>query len=587
MGTVVKKGGAFLVEETRPEDVFTPEDFREEHKMIIVTTEDFVANEVVPQAEKLEHKDFELTRQLMLKAGELGLLGADVPEEYGGGGMGIIASLLICEHFVGSGSFGVTVNAHTGIGTTPLVFFGSEAQKRKYLPLLASGKEIAAYALTEPGAGTDALSIQTTARLTSDGKFYKLNGTKQFITNGGFADLIMTYAKVDGDKFTSFVVERATEGVSTGPEEKKMGIRGTSTVSVIFEDALVPVDNQIFEVGRGHLVAFNILDIGRFKLAAGAVGVSKFAIDNAVKYAKERVQFGRPICQFGLIKHKIAEMAIKTYISESMVYRTGGLVETILASMDHTAEDVGRQSAKSISEYAIECSINKVFSTEALGYVADEAVQIYGGYGYVEDYPVEQIYRDCRIFRIFEGTNEINRVITMGFLMRKALKNEIPLLSAMETLRKELPRMAPASSKKSGGSLEYQRQLVERAKKTFLSLADAVVSKYGDKVNEEEELLGCLSDIAIEVFAMESGLLRAMKAIQTQGEQGAAMKIDMVKTYVNDAMTRIADWAKPVVASLDKQMAELQNLTQFTPVDTIAARRRIADKIIAAEKFIC
>jgi len=587
MADVVRKGGAFIVEETPPEDVFTPEDFREEHKMIIVTTEDFVKNEVVPHLEALEHKDFELARSMTRKAGELGLLGADVPEDYGGGGLGIISSLLICEHFVGSGSFGVTVNAHTGIGTSPLVFFGNEQQKRKYLPSLARGEKVAAYALTEPGAGTDALSIQTTAKLTEDGKYYRLNGTKQFITNAGFADLIMTYAKVDGDKFTSFVVERETPGVSTGPEEKKMGIRGTSTVSIYFEDALVPVENQIFETGRGHIVAFNILDIGRFKLAAGAVGVSKLAIDNAVKYGKERTQFGRPICQFGLIKHKIAEMAIKTYISESMVYRTGGLVETILASMDHSAEDIGRQSAKSISEYAIECSINKIYCTEALAYVADEAVQIYGGYGYVEDYPVEQIYRDCRIFRIFEGTNEINRVITMGFLVRKALKNEIPLLAAMESLRKSLPEMAPIASAASGGPLEYQRQLVERAKKTFLFLADAVIAKYGDKANEEEELLGCLSDIAIEVFAMESGLLRAIKSLQTQGEGKAAMKVDMVATYVNDAMKRINIWAETVMAALDKQTTELESLTHFTTMDTVAARRRIADHIIAAEKFVC
>lgn len=587
MGNMVRRGGAFLVEETPPEDVFTPEDFREEHKMIIVTTEDFVKNEVVPHLESLEHKDFELAGRLMRKAGELGLLGADVPEQYGGGSMGIISSLLICEHFAESGSFGVTINAHTGIGTSPIVFFGNEQQKQKYLPPLAKGEKIAAYALTEPGAGTDALSIQTTAKLTEDGKHYRLNGTKQFITNGGFADIIMTYAKVDGDKFTSFVVENDTEGLSTGPEEKKMGIRGTSTVSVIFEDAKVPAENVIFEVGRGHIVAFNILDIGRFKLAAGAVGVSKLAIDNAVKYGKERVQFGKPVCEFGLIKHKIAEMAIRTYIAESMVYRTGGLVEAILASMDHTAEDLGRQSAKSISEYAIECSINKVFCTEVLSYVADEAVQIYGGYGYIEDYPVERIYRDCRIFRIFEGTNEINRVITVGFLMRKALKNEIPLLAAMENLRKVLPEMAPVSSTKSDGSLEYQRQLVERAKKTFLFLADAVVSKYGEKVNDEEELLGYLSDIAIEVFAMESGLLRATKAVQTQGEEAATMKTEMVKTYVSDAMTRITDWAKPVMAVLGKQMAELQNLTHFTAVDTIATRRSIADRIIAAEKFVC
>ncbi|MCX5990904.1 MAG: acyl-CoA dehydrogenase family protein [Chloroflexi bacterium] len=590
---VIRKGGAFLVEETPAKEVFTPEDFREEHKMIIVTTEDFVKNEVAPYMEALEHKDYGVARRLMQKAGELGLLGADVPEEYGGGGLGIIASLLICEHSVGSGSFNVTLNAHTGIGTTPLVFFGTRSQKEKYLPPLARGEKVAAYALTEPGAGTDALSLRTTAVLSPDGKYYKLNGTKQFITNGGYADIIITYAKVGGDKMTAFVLERGFPGISTGPEEKKMGIRGTSTVSIILEDVRVPAENVIFQVGKGHTVAFNILDLGRFKLASGSLGVAKLALESSVKYAKERVQFGKPICQFGLIKHKIAEMAIKTYMAESMLYRTGGLVETILETVDRSAEDVGRQSAKSLSEYAVECSINKVYASEIVDYVADEAVQIHGGYGFIEDYMVERIYRDSRILRIFEGTNEINRLITVAFLMRKALKNEIPLLAAMEKLQKEMPGIKPVSPEIHDGPLGYQRQLIDRAKKAFLVIAGAAVGKYGEAISEEEEIIGCLADIAIEAYAMESGLLRALKSIEGHGQEASKTKIDMVKIYVNDAMARVIDHARMALAAVEtgealhKQLVNLTNLTQFAPMNTVAARRSVADKIIAAEKFIC
>jgi alkylation response protein AidB-like acyl-CoA dehydrogenase len=589
----IRKGGSFLVEETPAQEVFTPEDFREEHKMLIKTTEDFVKNEVVSHIEELENKNFGMTRQFMRKAGDLGLLGADIPEEYGGGGLGVIASLLVGEHFVAGGSLSVVVNCHTGIGSMPLAFFGNKAQKAKYLPGLASGEKIGAYALTEPGAGTDALSMQATAVLSPDGKHYKLNGTKQFITNGGFADVITTYARVGGEKITAFVLERSFPGVSTGPEEKKMGLRGSSTVSVILEDALVPVENVIFEIGKGHTVAFNILDLGRFKLAAACVGVAKLALEQAVKYGKERIQFGKPICQFGLIKHKIAEMAIRTYISESMVYRTGGLIEAVLETVDRTADDVGRQSGKAIAEYAIECSINKVFCSEVLDYVSDEAVQIHGGYGYVEEYQVERIYRDNRVFRIFEGTNEINRVITVGFIMRKALKNEIPLLAAIEKLKGEVPGMKPVSAHIAGGPLAYEHALIERAKKALLLVAGAAVGKYGEAVSEEQEILGRISDIAAEAFAMESGLLRTVKAIEASGEEASRLKVDMVRVYVNEAMRRVYEYAAGALAAiysgdeLNKQLAALSTMTHVGPVNTIGLRRGIADKVIAAEKYIC
>ena len=593
LGKAMRKGGSFLVEETPAQEVFTPEDFREEHKMLIKTTKDFVENEVVPHVEELENKDFELARRLMREAGALGLLGVDVPEEYGGGGLGIIASLLVGEHFVAGGSITVAANAHTGIGTMPLVFFGNKAQKAKYLPGLASGEKIASYALTEPGAGTDAMSMQATAVLSPDGKYYKLNGTKQFITNGGFADVITAYAKVGGEKITAFVLERGFPGISTGPEEKKMGLRGSSTVSVILEDVQVPVENVIFETGKGHTVAFNILDLGRLKLAAASIGVAKLAIERSVRYGKERIQFGKPICQFGLIKHKIAEMAIRAYMGESMVYRTGGLIEAVLETVDRTADDVGRQSGKAITEYAIECSINKVFCSEMLGYVGDEAVQIHGGYGYIEEYQVERTYRDNRIFRIVEGTNEINRVITVGFLMRKALKNEIPLLAAIEKLKSELPGMKPVSTHIAGGPLAYEHALIERAKKVLLLVAGAAVGKYGEAVSEEQEILGRISDIAAEVFAMESGLLRTAKAIEVSGKEASRLKVDMVRVYVNEAMPQVHEYAVGALAAiysgdeLTKQLAALSSMTHVSPVNVIGLRRAIADKVIAAEKYVC
>lgn len=589
----IRKGGSFLVEEVPAADVFTPEDFSEEHQMIINTTDRFVKNEVVPNMEKLEHKDWDLNRKLLLKAGELGLLGTDIEEKYGGSHMGSITSLIISEHTAAAGAFGVTLNCHTGIGSIPLVLFGTKSQKEKYLPSMVRGEKIGAYALTEPEAGTDALSIKTTAILSPDGKYYKLDGTKQFITNGALADIIFTYAKIGGDKFTAFILERGFEGISTGSEEKKMGIRGSSTCSIFLDGARVPAENVVFEIGRGHVVAFNILDIGRFKLAAVCVGAAKLAIENSVKYAKQRIQFGKPICQFGLIKHKIAEMATRTYMLESMVYRTGGLIEGILATLNPAADDFGRQSAKSISEYAVECSINKVYGSEVEGYVADETVQIYGGYGYIEEYPAERIYRDSRITRLFEGTNEINRVIITGWLMRKALKNELPLFTEAENIKAMLPTMKPLRPTAKDGPLGYQRKLVKRAKEIFVFLAGVAAQKYGMAIEEQQEVLGLLADIAQEIYAMESGLLRTLKSIDSVGVDKTKTKIDMVRLYVNDALMRIGNNAQHVISAmeggetLDSQLAMLRKALQFTTVNTVQARRDIADRIIEAEKFVC
>jgi len=589
----IRKGGTFLVEEIAPHEIFTPEDFTEEHRMIIKTTEDFVKNEVQPHIKELEHKDFELTRKLMLQVGELGLLGADIEEEYGGSAMGQIASLLITAYFTPAGSLALTMGCHTGIGSLPLIFFGNKSQKEKYLPALASGEKIAAYALTEPLAGTDALALRSRATLSDDGRYYQLNGEKQFITNGGLADVIITFAKVDGDKFTAFIVEKGFQGVSIGPEESKMGIRGSSTTSVILEDARVPAENVLSEIGKGHAVAFSILDIGRLRLAGGCVEGAKLALEESVKYAKQRVQFGKPICKFGLIKHKLAEMGIGIYIAESMLYRTAGLIDSILTTVDMTAEDSGRRSAECISEYATECSINKVYCSEMLDYVADEALQIHGGYGYIEEYLVERIYRDSRINRIFEGTNEINRLTILDWLMRKALKNEIPLFSMALKLAGEMLTIEPVSPSMEDGPLGYQKKLVDMAKKIFLLTSGGAAQKYGKAMAEQQEVLGLLSDIAIEIFAMESGLLRALKSIESSGEEQAKTKIDMVCVYVNDAMKRIDDYATQILAAMETgdvlytQLGAMRKLSRLMPINTVATRREITERFIEAERYTC
>lgn len=588
----VKRGASFLVEETAPQDIFTPEDFSEEHRMIAKTTRDFVKNEVEPHIEALEHKDFELTRKLVREIGELGLLGAGIAEDYGGTGHDTISPLLITACLAGAGSLTLVLGCHLGIGMLPLVFFGTKAQKRKYLPGLVSGEKIGAYALTEPLSGSDALSMRTKAVLSEDGKYYVLNGEKQFITNGGFADVIFTYARVD-DKVTAFIVERDFEGVSTGNEERKMGIRGSSTVSVIFEDAKIPADNVLFELGRGHVVALNILNIGRLKLAGACVEGAKIAIETSVKYAKSREQFGQPIARFGLIKQKIADMATRSYVAESMFWRTGGLLDKSLAVADLSAEDAGKQTADRIAEYATECAINKVCCSELLDFVVDEAVQIHGGYGYIEDYPVERMYRDSRINRIFEGTNEINRLTTLDFILRKALKNEIPLFDAAKRLGTDVLSIEPAFPSLEDAPLEYERRLVENAKKVFVLLAGQAAQRFGLELPNEQEILGYLSDIAIETYGMESAVLRTLKAIEAEGADAAGTKIEMCRVYVNDTMKRIDDWASRILANLETgdmlhiQLGILRKLSMTVPIDSIAARRRIADRIIEAEMYVC
>jgi len=584
-------GGGFLITDTPHQEVFTPEDLNDEQKIMAKLTREFVENEVRPKIEQIEHQDWDLTVKLFRKAGELGLLSVDIPTAYGGLGLDLITSLVIAEQMIEAGSFGISVFDHTGIGSLPIAWFGTPDQKARYLPAIARGEKIGSYALTEPGSGSDALGAKTKAVLSPDGRFYVLNGTKQFITNAAFADLYITYAKVDGDKFSAFIIDKGTAGVTLGLEEKKMGIKGTSTRSVILDNAKVPRENLLYEIGKGHKVAFDILNIGRFKLAAGCLGTCKIALREAVRYAKQRTQFGQPIASFGLIQKKLAEMAVRTYVTESMVYRTGGLIEAMLSGIDQRGEEAGLETAKRVEEYAVECSINKVYASEALDYVADETVQIFGGYGYIADFPAERIYRDSRINRLFEGTNEINRLLIPATLFRRALQGRLPLLVAAQRLTADLLSYSPGQEEAPKGPLGEQRRLLQMSSKITLMVAGAAVQKYREKLQDEQEVLGIISDLTIELFAMESALLRALKTGTRDGEGMAEAKSDMVKVYFNDAFGRIELLAKEGLASLEEgdtlrtQLSALKKFTRYTPINTTRLRRAIAQRIIESEGY--
>lgn len=586
----IKRGGSFLIEETMPEEIFTPEDLTEEQKMIGETTESYIKGEVWPALDEIEeHHRFDLTVELLKKAGELGLLAGDIPEKYEGLGLDKISTMLVTEKFALARSFALSFGAHVGIGTLPIVYFGTEEQKRKYLPDLASGKRLAAYALTEPGSGSDALGAKTTAVLNAEGTHYILNGEKQWITNAGFADLFIVYAKVDGEKFSAFILERDYPGVSTGPEEKKMGIKGSSTRTLIMQDVPVPKENLLGEIGRGHVIAFNILNIGRYKLAAGSVGGAKRSIEIAVQYAKEREQFKTKIANFPLIQSKIAEMAIRAYAAESMIYRTVGLFDEMMEYLGERVED-GREVAKGIAEYAVECSLNKFYATEVLDYVVDEAVQIHGGYGFMAEYEVEKMYRDSRINRIFEGTNEINRLLVPGTLVKKAMKGELDLLGAALRLQNELLSLMPGEI--GSEPLAQEKEMVGMAKKIFLLVAGQAVQKYQEKLEGEQEILSHAADLAAEVFAMESALLRTLKAVQRDGVDKAGRKIALAQAVVYEGMERVEQLAKEALAHLEEgdmlrtQYAVLRKLTRYQPIDRIALRRRIAAFTIEAGKYL-
>lgn len=586
----IVKGGSFLIEEVRADQVFTPEDYTEEHLMIAKTTEDYVENEVLPVVEKLENHEFEYSVKLLKQAGELGLLGTDVPEAYGGLGLDKITSALIAEKMARAGGFSITHGAHVGIGSLPIVLFGNEEQKQKYLPKLASGELLAAYALTEPGSGSDALGARTTAKLNEAGTHYVLNGEKQWITNAGFADVFVVYAKIDGEKFTAFIVEREFPGVSTGAEEKKMGIKSSSTRTLILEDAQVPVENVLGEIGRGHVIAFNILNIGRYKLGVGAVGGSKSAFELAVKYANERKQFNRTIASFNLTKEKLGTLASEIYAAESSVYRTVGLFDERMGSLSEEAAKDGKEIAASIAEYAIECSLNKFFATEVLDHVVDEGVQIHGGYGFMQEYEIERAYRDSRINRIFEGTNEINRLLVPGTYVKKAFKGELPLFEQAQKLQEEIMMLMPEEP--GDEPLALQKYLVRNAKKIALMAAGLAIQKYGNNLEEEQEILVNLADIVSFTYAMESAVLRTEKAIERDGLEKSKQKLLYTEIFAQHAFNEIEQNAKETliaVSSGDNQrmmLSTLRKLTRYNPINVIPKKREAADQLIAAEKYI-
>ena len=583
------RGGSFLIEDRSPDEVFIPEEFSDEQRQIGQTTREFIANEVLPQAEELEQHKEGLTQSLLRKAGELGLLGGEIPEAYEGLGLDKISTTIIAEKIAGYGGFATSFGAQAGIGTLPIVYFGTEAQKKKYLPKLATGELLTSYCLSEAEAGSDALAAKTRADLTPDGKHYSLNGQKMWITNGGFADLFIVFAKVGGEKFSCFIVERNTPGFSTGAEEKKMGIKGSSTVPIFFDNAKVPAENLLHEVGRGHIVAFNILNSGRFKLAASAIGGGKNALAESVRYAKERKAFGQPIANFGLIQHKLAEMSILSYVAESMLYRTAGLIDAALAGVDHTSGEVAQHAMKALEEYAIECSINKVYASEVLDYIVDEMVQIFGGYGYHEEYPAARAYRDSRINRIFEGTNEINRLLIVDMLFKRAAKGRLPLLSAAKKVASELMSAAPAGLA-SSEPLAAEVALVAASKKAFLFASGVAAQKYMDKLRDEQEVVGVLADIVIDTYAAESALLRARKIVSQKGTADV-LPVVMTQVFVRDALDRVERNARTALAAcaagdtLRSQLALLRRLLKREPVDAIALRRKVARATIEAGRY--
>ncbi|MBU8683396.1 acyl-CoA dehydrogenase family protein [Bacillus haynesii] len=586
----MKKGGAFLIEEVTADQMFTPEDFTDEHKMIAKTTEDYILGDVLPYIDEIEEHNFDHSVRLLKKAGELGLLGADVPEEYGGLGLDKISSALITEKFSRAGSFSLSYGAHVGIGTLPIVFFGTEEQKKKYLPSLATGEKFAAYALTEPGSGSDALGAKTTAVLNEAGTHYILNGEKQWITNSAFADIFVVYAKIDGEHFSAFIVEKDYAGVSTGPEEKKMGIKGSSTRTLILDQVQVPKENLLGEPGKGHVIAFNILNIGRYKLAVGTIGASKRVIELSASYANQRQQFKTPISRFSLIGEKIANMSAKLYAMESSVYRTVGLFEDKMGTLSEEEQKDGRQVAKSIAEYAIECSLNKVFGSETLDYIVDEGVQIHGGYGFMQEYEVERAYRDSRINRIFEGTNEINRLIVPGTYMKKAMKGELPLFEKAKALQEELMMLMPEEP--GDGVLEQEKYLLRNAKKTALMIAGLAAQKYGKALDQEQEILVNIADIVSQVYAMEAAILRTEKAIKATGEDKNAQKILYTQIFAQEAFQEIESHAKESLIAMESgdslrmMLSALRKLTRFTPVNVIEKKRQAAKEVFEAEKYI-
>jgi alkylation response protein AidB-like acyl-CoA dehydrogenase len=583
-------GGSFLLESALPQDVFTPADLTDDQKLIGRTAEEFVTKEVMPLVKELENKKPGLMAEMVRKGAELGIMSGGIPEQYGGAGLDKIATTVLTEKLSIYGGFAVTHGAHAGIGTLPIVYFGTEEQKKKYLPKLASGEMIGAYCLSEPQAGSDAQNSLTRAELNKEGTHYILNGQKMWITNGGFADLYVVFAKVDGEKFTAFIVERAFPGCKPGNEEHKMGIHGSSTTPVFLENCKVPKENVLHEVGRGHIVAFNVLNAGRFTLGASAVGASKYVLAAASKYSKERKAFGKQIGEFGLMKEKLAEMAIQLFAVESMVYRSAGNMESAMSAASASGGDKVQTTMKVLEEYAIESSIAKVYGSEMLDFVVDEAVQIFGGYGFHEDYPVCRAYRDSRINRIFEGTNEINRMLIIQMLMKRAMGGQLALIPAAMKLADEI-LAGPSFEEAPEGALSEESRVVGNAKKMFLQAAGGAVQKFREKLADEQELIGALSNIVMEVYAMESCLLRAQKAAAAKGEAATSVMVDAARVFIADAAERLEHEAKRAIAAvhegdmLTTQMAVLKRFGKRGAVDTIGLRRNVAAAVQAQDRY--
>jgi alkylation response protein AidB-like acyl-CoA dehydrogenase len=578
-------GGAFLIEELSPDEVFTAEDLSDEHLAIARTVDEFWANDVEPYLEAIRQQKSGIALNVLRKSADLGLTAVAIPEKFGGMGMDLASVMIVGEHLGRDASYGSWHSAHTGIGTMPILFFGTEEQKQRYLPRLAKAEILAAYALTEPLAGSDALAIRTRADLSPDGKYYVLNGQKMWITNGGAADLFTVFAKVGGESFTAFLVERSFPGVSSGAEEHKMGIKGSSTTAVYFDNVQVPVENVLGEVGRGHIIAFNILNLGRLKLGPGALGAAKNVLAVSLKYAKERKAFGSAIAEFGAIQHKLAEMAIRIYVVESMVWRVVGLIESQLRAASQDKSDASRTELKAVEEYASECSMIKVYASEMLDYVVDEGLQIHGGYGYHQDYLVERAYRDSRVNRLFEGTNEINRLLIPGMLLKRAARGQLALLPAVQAVLSGKSTKTPGS--RDG---DEEMRLVHNAKQIALLAIGIAYQKYGMEVQKQQEVLMSISDIIMGALAMESSLLRSRKLAASEKGGNTA---DMCAVFLREAMDQVEISCRNVLGAcldgdaLRRNMSVLRSFANYEPADAIALRRNIASRLLATERYVC
>ena len=584
------KGGEWLIKESNAFETFTPEDFNEEQIMVKDMCIQFLNTEVLPISDRIDKMEPGLVAGLMEKAGEQGLLGSSIPESFGGLGKDFITSTLVNEGLGGGYSFSVAIAAHTGIGTLPILYFGTDAQKEKYIPKLAGGQWKGAYGLTEPNSGSDALGAKTTAKLSEDGKYYSLNGQKCWITNGGFADVFTVFAKIDGDKFSCFIVEKGTEGFTQGPEEHKMGIKGSSTVQLYFQDCKVPAENLLGEVGKGHIIAFNILNIGRLKLCAAALGGAKMALNETVKYAIAREQFKTSIANFGAIKYKLAEMATRIFVSESALYRTAKWIDDKEIELQNAGKPFNEALLGAAEEYAVECAILKVHGSEVLDYVVDEGVQVHGGNGFSDEYEISRAYRDSRINRIYEGTNEINRLLTVDMILKRAMKGKLDLMGPAMAVSKELMSI-PEFGNDDETPFAKERKAVVNMKKCILMVAGAAVQKLMMTLDKEQEILMNIADMAIETFEVESTLLRVMKMVDKTGEPNCLQELDMIRVYLSDAMDRVNKFAKDAInsfASGDEQRMMLLGLKRFTkiePFNVKDARRRVADKMIGEGKY--